>query len=323
MATPAGGWYRESPARSPVTRARSVVEVGARLPVVLLAPAAQGGSIAVPRGIHASGSYRLGEGVDDGIRITASGVLLNGLGQRVPGSRESWSVRLSVVGPATNVMVANLTLENWMVGIEYRELILVPNVAVNASNSTGNGIFVDRCRDLESRDDVAARNGCPGIAINGSAACRVIHSNASANGDVEVRLTGSEGCTGEAFVAAGNRLNGIYLEGTRVCRLSGCRVCGNGYPDVAFNTSRNVAIRCNLLSGNRLAGHLAGRLGALRGGGERGEGGRKRSLCAKPDRFFKNRRQPLVRAATRRRQRARVHRAAPVLRRGPCDGAPC
>ncbi len=233
---------------------RPAVTAGALLLVLLLVPAVQGALFAGPAEIDAPGVYRLEEDVRGGIVIRSSDLLLDGMGHRLLGSREAGTVGLRVVGPASNVTVVNLTLQDWEVGVECREVAGGRLVGVNASNSTENGIFIDRCRDLEIRDGTAVHNGFPGIAINGSTACRVVNSTASANGDVGIYLLASRGCTVEACVAADNLLNGIYLEDVRAADVTGCRLCRNGYPGVAVNASRSVGIRCNLLSGNGLAG---------------------------------------------------------------------
>ncbi|MEN6342480.1 MAG: right-handed parallel beta-helix repeat-containing protein [Methanospirillum sp.] len=222
--------------------------------LLLLASAAQAADLSGPGEITAPGSYRLADDLaGGGIRINSSDVLLDGGGHRVVGSRGAGTVGVQVDGPAANVTVENLTLRDWDVGVEYASVQGGRIVDVNAENCTKNGLFIDRCRDLEVRNTVAGRNGYPGIALNGSTACRVVNATATANGDVGIYLLGSAGCTVEASISTANLLNGVCLEGPGTGAVVGCTLDRNGYPGVAVNGGRKVLISGNIISDNRLA----------------------------------------------------------------------
>lgn len=125
---------------------------------------------------------------------------------------------------------------------------------MDASNCTKNGLFIDRYRDLELRKAAAIRNGYPGIAVNGSTACRAVNATATGNGDAGIYLLGSAGCAVEASTADANLLNGICLESPGTGAVVGCLLAMNGYPGIAVNWGRRVLISRNLLCSNRLAG---------------------------------------------------------------------
>jgi parallel beta-helix repeat protein len=222
--------------------------------LLLLASAAQAVDLSGPGEITAPGTYRLAADVaGGGIRISSSDVLLDGGGHRVVGARGPGTVGVLVDGPVANVTVANLTLRDWDVGVEYASVEGGRIVDLNAENCTRNGLFVDRCRDLEVRNTAAVLNGFPGIALNGSTACRVVNATATANGDVGIYLLESAGCIVEASTSAANLLNGVCLEGAGTGAVVGCTLDRNGYPGVAVNGGRGVLISGNVLSGNRLA----------------------------------------------------------------------
>lgn len=238
-----------SPRRHP--RETRAVRPTVLLLLLLLASAAQATDLAGPAEITAPGSYRLaGDIAGGGIAIRSSDVLLDGGGHRVLGSGVPGAIGVLAAGPVANVTVVNLTLLGWDVGVEYRDVAGGRIVDVNASNCTKNGLLIDRCSGVEVRNAVAARNGYPGIAVNGSTACRVASSTAVANGDVGIYLVGSGDCTVEACTAAENHLNGICLEGAETGAVVGCSLGRNGYPGVAVGGGRGVRISGNLLSRN-------------------------------------------------------------------------
>ncbi len=235
-------------------RGLRAVQPAVLLLFLLLAPAAQAADLSGPGEITAPGSYRLVADVaGGGIRIGSSDVILDGGGHQVVGSRGPGTVGVLVDGPVANVTVANLTLRNWDIGVECRGVAGGRIVDVNAENCTRNGLFIDRCRGLELRHVAAVRNGFPGVALNGSTACRVVNATATGNGDVGIYLLGSAGCTVEQSTADANLLNGVCLEGTGTSAVLGCTLDRNGYPGVAVNGGSRVLISGNRISGNRLA----------------------------------------------------------------------
>jgi parallel beta-helix repeat protein len=206
--------------------------------------------------ITAPGSYRMTDDIASdaqGIVIRSGDVVLDGGGHLIRGSSRAGSVGILVEGPVSNVTVTNLTVRDRDVGVEAQALSGGQLAKIVASNCTENGIYLDRCRDVEVRDAVAERNAYPGIAINASDGCRIVASKSEENGDVGIYVTDSRGCAITGCLGGANRLNGVFIERSDSIVVAGCTLSGNGYPGIAVSGGRGVVIRDNLFSDNRLA----------------------------------------------------------------------